>query len=155
MILNNYIEQLAQAIHADYLQKLKATGDTTHTSAVEWPGLPEDLRESNRAQARGIAEKLKLTGHACDAGDTPFPSVEAFDEATVRQLAPLEHTRWMNERLAAGWTHGPVRDNAKKIHPLLIPWEKLPEKEKQKDVDAVNNIIPLLKSVGLRVYKTI
>jgi len=155
VILNSYIEQLAQAIHADYLKGIKAAGDTTHSSAADWADLPEDLREANRAQARSIAKKLRMIDHAYDAGDTPFPSVEAFDEATVLRLAREEHIRWMQERIAAGWTYGPVRDNAKKIHPLLVDWDELPDKEKQKDIDAINNIIPLLKSIGLRVYKTI
>ena len=70
-------------------------------------------------------------------------------------LAQNEHIRWMKERTAAGWVYGPVRDNEKKIHPLLVDWGQLPDKEKQKDIDAVNNIIPLLAGVGLRVYRTV
>jgi hypothetical protein len=36
-----------------------------------------------------------------------------------------------------------------------VPWEELPKEEQQKDIDTAENIIPLLKSIDLRVYKTI
>ena len=155
VILNSYIEHLAQAIHEDYLKEMKAAGNTTHPSAVEWADLPEDLRAANRSQARSIGEKLDLIGYAYDAGDTPFPSVEAFDEDTVLLLAKNEHNRWMKERSETGWEYGLGRDDKKKIHPLMVAWNKLPDEEKQKDINVAKNIIPLLKSIGLRVYKTI
>jgi len=152
-ILEGAAEGLAQAIHADYLAKMRAAGQTGHPGAVEWDALGEEFRASNRAQARSIAEKLSMAGFTCDAGDTSFPSVEAFDEPTTLLLAQSEHVRWMQEKLANGWTYAPVRDNGLKHHNMLVPYEQLPEADRQKDIDAVRNIIPLLKSVGLRVYR--
>jgi hypothetical protein len=154
-ILNSYVEQLATAIHADYLDKMRAAGNDGHPNVVDWGDLTEDLRESNRSQARSFAEKLNMIGYAYDSGDTPFPSVERFDEATTLLLAQAEHIRWMNDRLANGWTFAPVRDDAKKQHHLLVPWDSLPDEEKKKDVNVADNIIPLLKIAGLRVYQTI
>ena len=43
------------------------------------------------------------------------------------------HENWMKCRLADGWKHGPVKDEAKKEHPDLIPYCKLPEVERAKD----------------------
>jgi len=37
----------------------------------------------------------------------------------------------------------------------LVDWDKLPDAEKKKDVDVARNIIPMLKSIGLRVYQTV
>ena len=31
------------------------------------------------------------------------------------------------------WQHGPVKDEAAKTHPDLVPFDQLPEHEKQKD----------------------
>ena len=154
-ILEGAMEQLARAIHADYLAKMRTAGQADHPSAVEWENLSEEFRESNRAQARSISEKLNMAGFAYDAGDTPFPSVEEFDQQTTLLLAQSEHIRWMQEKLANGWTYAPVRDNGLKRHPCLVPYDDLPVEEQQKDIDVINNIIPLLKSVGLRVYRTI
>jgi len=155
VILNSYVEQLAQTIHSDYLKKQLSASNKDHSSAVEWDDLPENLRDANRAQARNISEHLRTLGYDYDSGDTPFPSVEEFDDKTTLLLAQNEHIRWMNERISAGWRYGSVRDNKKKIHPLLVDWDKLSKDEKEKDFDVINNIIPLLKSIGLRVYETI
>jgi len=150
--LEKYIEQLARQIHNDYLKKMRAAGHTDHPNVVEWDELSEEFRESNRAQARSIEEKLKLVGLAFDAGENPYPAVESFDAQTVGLLARSEHIRWMQEKLENGWVYAPKRDDVMKYHPCLVPFEHLSQEEKQKDVDVVENIIPLLKSIGLRVY---
>jgi len=155
VILNSYTEKLAQAIHKDFCDEEIKRGNKNAPYVKPWVDLPEGIRESNRDQARSIAGKLNMIGYTYDAGDTPFPSVEEFDDDTILLLAQNEHIRFMNERTAAGWVYGPVRDNEKKIHPLLVDWDKLPDEEKQKDINAAENIIPLLRSIGLRVYQTI
>ena len=144
------IEKLAFAIHADYRQKNPGTAND-----IPWDELTEDIKESNRDQARDIGTKLKLAGCACDSGETPFPSIEQFDDETFLYLSKKEHQRWMDDKKKNGWTYAPVRDNVNKYHPMLVAWDELPEAEKQKDMDTVANIIPLLKGIGLRVYKTI
>ena len=44
-------------------------------------------------------------------------------------LAENVHDTWAD----AGWTYGPVRDDAKKQHPCLVPYADLPESEKAYD----------------------
>jgi len=56
-------------------------------------------------------------------------------------------------KLANGWVYAPVRSDAKKHHPMLIPYDELPPDERQKDINVVKNIVPLLSGVGLRVYR--
>ena len=152
------IEKLAQAIHADYAAKMRDAGQTNHPNAVEWDALPDEFKESNRAQARDIGAKLAAAGFFIDAGGRASSRavyVESFDPSTTLLLARFEHDRWMKEKLANGWVYAPVRDNAKKHHPCLVPYEELSLEEQQKDINVVNNIIPLLTSVGLRVCKAI
>jgi hypothetical protein len=57
----------------------------------------------------------------------------AFRIANPSAPASAEHDRWMKERKAAGWTYGPVRDDEKKIHPLLVGYAHLPLEERKKD----------------------
>ena len=154
-IIEKNIKKLARQIHEDYLKEMRASGNTDHPSAVEWDELSEEFRESNRAQARSIGEKLNVVGLAFDAGESSAVTVEEFDAETVLLLAENEHIRWMQEKLANGWVYAPVRDNGKKHHPLLVPYEQLPPEEQQKDINVVKNIIPLLKSIGLRIYRAI
>lgn len=43
------------------------------------------------------------------------------------------HEVWAAGRIAEGWKYGPVRDEIKKKHPCLIPYEELSEEEKDYD----------------------
>jgi hypothetical protein len=168
VILNSCTEKLAIAIHEHYRMEMTASGHAGHPSVVPWNELPEEFRESNRNQARDMAAKLKSVGYDYDSGDTPFPSVERFDRETILLLARKEHTRWCDEKQAGGWSYAPLklkpgmdRDEAirhmrkKKHSHLLTEWESLEREEQDKDIRAVENIIPLLQETGLRVYKTV
>jgi hypothetical protein len=155
VILNSYVEKLAQAIHADFVKERIAEGNSDHPNAVPWEQLPENFKESNRNVAGRFGEKLNRFGFAYDAGDTPFPSVEEFDEATALLMAQREHIDYLSDKFADGWKWGAKRDNEKKTNPTLVEWDYLPDDEKKKDFDIVRNIIPQLKSIGLRVFKAI
>lgn len=81
------------------------------------------------------------------AGDKPAPpwaqaedwqrtsTQEAVRSALAGEVvsAKAEHERWMAERLAAGWTYGPTRDDATKKNPNLVPFEELSVAERAKD----------------------
>lgn len=43
------------------------------------------------------------------------------------------HIVWLNEKVAAGWKYGPIKDPDKKEHPCIVPYDQLPPKEKLKD----------------------
>ena len=48
-------------------------------------------------------------------------------------LARNTHDVWAKERMDQGWTYGEARNDEKKEHPCLIPYEDLPESEKAYD----------------------
>jgi hypothetical protein len=150
VILNSYMEKLAIAIHNDYRQKNPGTDYD-----ISWEELPEHIKDTNRDQAKYFNHYLTLVGCSYDAGDTPFPSVRQFEANEIEILAEQAHIVWMESKIADGWVYGTIKDSVKKTHLLLIPWSQLPEEEKQKDRDIVMQIIPLLESIGLRVYRKI
>lgn len=47
--------------------------------------------------------------------------------------ASANHDSWLREKLAAGWTYGPVKDAVAKTHPCLVPFEQLPSEQQAKD----------------------
>lgn len=53
----------------------------------------------------------------------------ARNGATPRQL----HERWCDEKWVAGWSYGPVKDAEKLTHPCLVPYDQLPDHQKDKD----------------------
>ena len=148
-------EVIAQAIHVEYVRNQKAKGETTETNStlVSWEELPEHVKESNRAQALHIAEKLKAIG----CGITKLEDRELgefeFTREEIELLARMEHERWVEERLANGWTVGP-KDIDKKTTPwLLVPYEELPDEEQEKDRESVRGIPKFLAKVGLEVQR--
>jgi len=56
----------------------------------------------------------------------------------------------MQDRRRHNWTYAPLRDNARKHHPLLVPWEKLSEMEKEKDREVVRNLPKLAATLALK-----
>jgi voltage-gated potassium channel Kch len=146
-----FIEQLARAIHEDYLARSRAKGET-NTSAVPWGELPDDLRQANIAQAVGIGAKLAVI-NAVVAPESPTAPEFRFTDREVEELAEQEHERWMRERIAQGWRHGGKRNNRRKIHPDLVDWTALPESERQKDRDAVLAIPGILRDAGYQILR--
>lgn len=68
-------------------------------------------------------------------------------------LARSAHDVWSLRRFAEGWVYGPARDDAKKEHPCLLPYEDLPASEKQYDRDAALETIKAILALGFRIEK--
>jgi hypothetical protein len=57
----------------------------------------------------------------------------------------------MEERIANGWQYGKPRDNKLKLHDLLVPYADLPDTQKAKDQDLIDNIPAIVKKAGYRI----
>jgi hypothetical protein len=44
------------------------------------------------------------------------------------------HDAWREALLADGWRWGAVKDPVARIHPCLVPWERLSKAEQDKDI---------------------
>jgi RyR domain len=63
-------------------------------------------------------------------------------------LAENAHDIWARQRLAAGWTWGPRRDEDKKEHPSLVPYKELPESEKEYDRSTAMETLKAMIALG-------
>jgi hypothetical protein len=68
-------------------------------------------------------------------------------------LARHGHGVWARQRLAEGWSHGPCRDDSRKEHPCLVPYEQLPESEKQYDRNTALEALKMILALGYRITK--
>ena len=68
-------------------------------------------------------------------------------------LAKNTHEVWSKNRIADGWTYGEVRDDLKKQHPCLIPYEELPEAEKEYDRSTSLETLKLIVKLGYKLKK--
>jgi len=77
---------------------------------------------------------------------------EDLDQLTER-LAENAHEIWARRRLAEGWTLGPERDDARMEHPCLVPYDQLPDSEKQYDRDVAMESLKAIVALGYRIEK--
>ncbi len=71
----------------------------------------------------------------------------------TEQLAENAHNVWARRRLAEGWRYGPRRDEDKKEHPSLVPYEDLPESEKEYDRSTAMETLKVMLAMGYRIEK--
>lgn len=101
-----------------------------------------------------IAEDIARVCHEANRGLTALtrdvPVQPPWDEAPAEQRescvrgvvfalqnpsAPPSamHDAWMKDKLEQGWKLGPVKDEAKKEHPALVPYDQLLQSVRLKD----------------------
>jgi hypothetical protein len=71
----------------------------------------------------------------------------------TERLAENAHDVWAKQRINDGWKWGAKRDDAKKEHPCLVPYEMLPESEKQYDRNAAMETLKAIMALGYRIEK--
>ena len=72
-------------------------------------------------------------------------------EELTESLSKNVHEVWAAGRMADGWKYGPVRDDAKKEHPCLVPYEQLSEEEKDYDRATALGTIRFILAKGFRI----
>lgn len=100
----NHIE-IARICHQANKAYCEALGDRTQ---LDWENASDWQRES---AVRGVAYALN------NPGATP----------------ESQHEAWRQDKLAAGWTLGPVKNPELKQHPCLVPYDQLPIEQRRKD----------------------
>jgi len=73
--------------------------------------------------------------------------------ALTEKIAENVHDVWAAGRIAEGWTYGAVKDPGKKETPLLIPYQELPESEKEYDRNTALETIRLISLLGYEIRK--
>jgi hypothetical protein len=112
------------------------------------------LAHANRDFAADIPLKLAAVGRVVVPRALVDPDqATTFNEAEINQLAELEHERWVRDKTAAGWTHGPKRDDDARVHPDLVDWDELSEADKDKDRTAVRDLPRMLAEAGFAIER--
>ena len=149
-------EVLARAKHDEWVRHARAAGRADDPSLRPWEELPESLKESNRRFADGIGAKLEAAGLVLVPAPVGRKDAEPFTflPGEVEQLARGEHERWAADLERDGWRHtdGP-KDPERRLHPMLVPWEQLPEEERDKDRDPIRELPDMLARAGFRLYR--
>ena len=95
-------------------------------------------------------EKAKYDPQPIDTKNVVLPNEL---EQLVEQMSKNVHDVWAETRIKQGWSYGPERNDALKTHPCLIPYEELPEEEKEYDRNTSIGTLKLIMKLGFRIIK--
>jgi hypothetical protein len=85
-----------------------------------------------RAYGITIGERYAQWEHARAWDRESFADAVAYLlKVPDADLADL-HGYWMAARMQRGWQYGPERDVERRLHPALLPWADVPERERLK-----------------------
>jgi len=163
------IKKLARAIHSRYLHELRNQstrvendpdnyifynpGDFGNQYISDFDDLPEEIKYSNIDNAAHIPTKLLSIGYKIRQVKKGFkPFALHLNEEEIETMARVEHIRWSWEKRLNGWIFGNIKDDIKKTHPSLVPYEELSESKKEKDRELVKLIPALLQDIDYEAF---
>lgn len=71
----------------------------------------------------------------------------------TEKIAKNTHDVWATGRIKEGWTYGEKKDNTVKTNPCLVPYEELPDSEKEYDRNTSLETIKLILKMGYEIIK--
>ena len=74
-------------------------------------------------------------------------------EELTEKIAKNVHESWAQNRINEGWTLGEERNDENKTTPCLVPYEDLPEIEKEYDRVTAMNTLKLIVKLGYKIEK--
>lgn len=100
---------------------------------------PEDIARVAHEVNRGYCDALG------DRSQAPWEDAPEWQKASARLGVDLHlhsgdtagpeasHQSWMDQKIRDGWKHGAKKDEKKKTHPCMVPFDKLPVEQQAKD----------------------
>lgn len=94
-----------------------------------------------------------MTTYTPETIDTSHIRLASDLEELVERLARNNHDHWARKRIEEGWRYGARRNDDEKEHPDLLPYEQLPESEKEYDRKTVVEALKAIIALGYEVRK--
>lgn len=145
IILNDKANYIAKNIHAKYFKNYvcpmkdsckKDSCIKCKEFVNDWNSLSSFLRYSNIAQGDHMFYKIRILKHLCEDETMSLEEFyKSLNEEELLVLDEIEHIRWNRYHYFHNWKYAEVRNNSKRQHPLLVPFEELSYEEKIKDRD--------------------
>lgn len=134
-------EKIAMKVHQAYRAERMKQADVepekmaADSTLLPWAELPETYRIASRRAADHVPVKLLSSGlQVRDLSDLPKLSEDKLAENDLlEKLSELEHMTWRLDRELDGWRYGETRDNAKRTHPDIRPYDQLTDAIKEFD----------------------
>jgi hypothetical protein len=131
-------------------------GDPRTRTGRPWADLDEFIRQDNILQLRSVMTAVVACGRRwVPARAVPPGSFVELNDHDMEEIAGVEHTRWYQRRLAAGWSAGgehngsgaDVADHAL-VNSRVVPWDDLPADERGRSIEYLRSQLTQLEDVG-------
>lgn len=144
--------------HAIYITNIEEDGaviylnlDTMLEDIVE----KDDFLKAWKSSGNYMVSATKsLNGYNPQPINVEDISLDANLEDLTEAIAENAHDIWARARMDEGWTYGPVRNDAKKQHPDLIPYAQLSDSEKEYDRLMAMNTLRLVRRLGYDIINS-
>jgi hypothetical protein len=73
--------------------------------------------------------------------------------ALTERIAENVHDVFVKSRIDEGWVYGECRDDNKKTNPTLVPYNELPESEKEYDRNTALETLKLIVKLGYKIVR--
>jgi hypothetical protein len=144
-------ERIARLGHERFIREHP---DPDLPSRRPWDELTPFYRASNLRQVLSALAGAVAVGRSWGAGQAAagMPS-----ENQLEQMARLEHESWVRHLTEYGWraasSRNPdTRDDARRLHPDLRPWDELDDTAREKTRGGVRSSLELLATLGYRSF---
>lgn len=75
-----------------------------------------------------------------------------LDEISER-VAKIQHADWVSKKVSGKWSYGPRYSPSQKKHPMLLPWEQLPDSAKESEITRVKSTLEILDAIDLKITR--
>ena len=94
---------------------------------------------------------MKTNSYIPQPKDTSDVTLPAVLEQQVELMARNVHELWAESRISQGWTYGAQRDDKQKTHSCLVPYEALPDEEKDYDRHTAIGTLKLIMKLEFQI----
>lgn len=149
-------EVLAVSLHQEYVRHQLGKGrDPSEIALQSWQDLPDHLREANRCQVDRMQCHLLEIGYKVVPDPEWGEAIEPLTDDEVEQAACMEHAGWCEDLRCEGWKYAPgEKDPIRKTHPALLPWDELPEEDREKNRVPMRGFPDLLARLGFKLVRS-
>lgn len=143
LLFEDMLYRRAKRINLRYCHLYQGTEETEDNMETEWNKLDSFTRYSNISSADYHELRLKMMEIQAVPDD-----VAALSPESMELLAELEHIRWCRYHYLNNWRYGQpengkAKDPARRLHTLLVPYNELPEAEKEKDRENIRVLLSI------------
>ena len=108
--------------------------------------IAEICHEANRVYCRSIGDNSQPRWENAPEWqkESAINGVQSVIGSKIKFSHRKNHDNWMTHKLKTGWKYGEDKDDDKKTHPCLLPYDELPQEQQEKD-ELFGSLITVLR----------